>query len=68
MTNNTEKLSSIAIKLEQVERSLRDIEDLLTTTTSPAEETIAEYNMLKDVQSFYMTQYEKEILNVRTNR
>lgn len=68
MTKSTEKLSSIAIKIEQVERSLKGIEDLLTTTTSPAEETIAEYNMLKDVQSFYMTQYEKELLNVRANR
>lgn len=68
MTKNIEKLSSIAIKIEQVERSLRDIEDLLKATTSPAEETIAEYNMLKDVQSFYMTQYEKELLDVRTNR
>ena len=68
MTKSTEKLSSIAIKIEQVERSLKDIEDLLTTTTSPAEETIAEYNMLKDVQSFYMTQYEKELLDVRANR
>lgn len=65
---NTEKLSSIAIKIEQVERSLKDIEDLLTSTTSPAEETIAEYNMLKDVQSFYITQYEKELINVRANR
>jgi len=68
MTKNIEKLSSIAIKIEQVERSLKEIEDLLTTTTSPAEATIAEYNMLKDVQSFYMTQYEKELLDVRTNR
>ena len=68
MTKSIEKLSSIAIKIEQVERSLRDIEDLLKATTSPAEETIAEYNMLKDVQSFYMTQYEKELLDVRTNR
>ena len=68
MTKNIEKLSSIAIKIEQVERSLRDIEDLLKATTSPAEETIAEYNMLKDVQSFYMTQYEKELLDVRANR
>lgn len=68
MMTNTEKLSSIAIKIEQVERSLKDIEDLLTSTTSPAEETIAEYNMLKDVQSFYITQYEKELINVRANR
>ena len=68
MKKSIEKLSSIAIKIEQVERSLRDIEDLLKATTSPAEETIAEYNMLKDVQSFYMTQYEKELLDVRTNR
>ena len=58
MTKNTDKLSSIAIKLEQVKRSLKEIEDLLTSTTSPAEETIAEYNMLKEVQSFYTTQYE----------
>jgi len=65
MMNNTEKLSSIAIKIEQVERSLKEIEDLLTTTTSPAEETIAEYNMLKDVQSFYMTQYESAMKEFR---
>ena len=65
MTKSTEKLSSIAIKIEQVERSLKDIEDLLTTTTSPAEETIAEYNMLKDVQSFYMTQYENAMKEFR---
>ena len=65
MTTSTEKLSSIAIKIEQVERSLRDIEDLLTTTTSPAEETIAEYNMLKDVQSFYTKQYENAMKEFR---
>lgn len=68
MMTNTEKLSSIAIKLEQVERSLKDIEDLLTTTTSPAEETIAEYNMLKDVQSFYTTQYENAMKEFRNAR
>jgi hypothetical protein len=62
---NTEKLSSIAIKIEQVERSLKEIEDILTTTTSPAEETIAEYNMLKDVQSFYNTQYENAMKEFR---
>lgn len=65
MTTNTEKLSLIAIKIEQVERSLKDIEDLLTTTTSPAEETIAEYNMLKEVQSFYTTQYENTMKEFR---
>jgi hypothetical protein len=65
MMNNTEKLSSIAIKLEQVERSLKDIEDLLKSTTSPAEETISEYNMLKDVQSFYTKQYENAMKEFR---
>ena len=57
MMNNTEKLSSIAIKVEQVQHNIAELEEFLTSTTSPAEETIAELNMLKDVRSFYLTQY-----------
>ena len=58
MTKNTEKLSSIAIKIEQVQRSIIDLEDVLKSTTSPANDTIAELKMLKDVRSFYLNQYD----------
>ena len=58
MTKNTEKLSSIAIKIEHVQRSITDLEDVLKSTTSPANDTIAELKMLKDVRSFYLNQYD----------
>ena len=58
MTKNTEKLSSIAIKIEQVQRNIADLEDVLKSTTSPADDTIAELKMLKDVRSFYLNQYD----------
>ena len=58
MTKNTEKLSSIAIKIEQVQRNIADLEDVLKSTTSPANDTIAELKMLKDVRSFYLNQYD----------
>jgi len=57
MMNNTEKLSSIAIKVDQVQRNIAELEQILTSTTSPADSTIAELKMLKDVRSFYLTQY-----------
>ncbi len=55
--NNTDKLSSIAIKVDQVQRNIAELEQILTSTTSPADSTIAELKMLKDVRSFYLTQY-----------
>jgi hypothetical protein len=57
MTKNIEKLSSIAIKIEQVEREIKFLEEFLSGTSGPAEQSIAELKMLKDVQSFYRTQY-----------
>lgn len=57
MMNNTDKLSSIAIKVDQVQRNIAELEQILTSTTSPADSTIAELKMLKDVRSFYLTQY-----------
>jgi hypothetical protein len=57
MMNNTEKLSSIRIKLDHVEREIKLLEDLLIETSGPAEQSIAELKMLKEVQSFYRTQY-----------
>lgn len=57
MTKNTEKLSLIAIKIEQVQRNIADLEHVLKSTTSPANDTIAELKMLKDVRSFYLNQY-----------
>ena len=57
MMNNTEKLSTIRIKLDHVEREIEFVEEYLTSTAAPAEETIAELKMLKEVQSFYRTQY-----------
>ena len=58
MTKNTEKLSLIAIKIEQVQRSITDLEHVLKSTTFPADDTIAELKMLKDVKSFYLNQYD----------
>ena len=58
MTKNTEKLSLIAIKIEQVQRNIADLEHVLKSTTSPANDTIAELKMLKDVRSFYLNQYD----------
>lgn len=57
MTNNTEKLSSIRIKLDHVEREIKFLEEFLSGTSGPAEQSIAELKMLKEVQSFYRTQY-----------
>ena len=57
MMNNTEKLSSIRIKLDHVEREIKFLEEFLSGTSSPAEQSIAELKMLKEVQSFYRTQY-----------
>ena len=57
MMTPTEKLSAIRSKLDHVEREIEFIEAYLTSTAGPAEETIAELNMLKEVQSFYRTQY-----------
>jgi hypothetical protein len=57
MMNHTEKLSSIRIKLNQVENEIKFLEEYLLTTSGPAESTIAELNMLREVQSFYITQY-----------
>ena len=53
----TEKLSTIRIKLDHVEREIEYVEAYLTSTTGPVEETIAELKMLKEVQSFYRNQY-----------
>lgn len=58
MTKNTEKLSLIAIKIEQVQRNIADLEHVLKSTTSPANDIIAELKMLKDVRSFYLNQYD----------
>lgn len=58
MTKNTEKLSLIAIKIEQVQRNIADLEHVLKSTTSPADDIIAELKMLKDVKSFYLNQYD----------
>ena len=55
--NNTEKLSSIRIKLDHVEREIKFLEEFLSGTSVPAEQSIAELKMLKEVQSFYRTQY-----------
>ena len=57
MINLTEKLSSIRTKLDHVEREIEFLEAYLTSTSGPAEQTIAELNMLKDVQNFYRIQY-----------
>ena len=54
--NNIERLSSIKLKMESVGREISNIEDILSTTTSPQETLIAELNMLKDVKSFYQQQ------------
>ena len=53
----TEKLSAIRSKLNHVEREIEFLEAYLISTTGPAEATVAELNMLKEVQSFYRTQY-----------
>lgn len=42
--------------MESVGREISNIEDILSTTTSPQETLIAELNMLKDVKSFYQQQ------------
>ena len=71
MINHTEKLSLIRIKLDQVEDEIRFLEDYLMTTSGPAEETIAELNMLREVQNFYVTQYSnvmKEMLKDAATR
>jgi hypothetical protein len=57
MINPTEKLSSIRTKLDLVEREIEFLEAYLTSTSGPAKDTIAELNMLKDVQNFYRIQY-----------
>ena len=57
MMTPTEKLSLIRTKLDHVEREIEFLEACLTSTTGPAESTISELSMLKDVQSFYRTQY-----------
>ena len=56
MMSNIERLSSIRIKMETVDREITNIESILTKTTCPQETLIAELNMLKDVQSFYQQQ------------
>jgi hypothetical protein len=57
MMTPTEKLSSIRIKLNQVESEIKFLEEYLVSTAGPAEATIAELNMLKEVLVFYRTQY-----------
>jgi hypothetical protein len=57
MINPTEKLSSIRTKLDHVEREIEFLEAYLTSTSGPANDTIAELNMLKDVQNFYRIQH-----------
>jgi spore coat polysaccharide biosynthesis protein SpsF (cytidylyltransferase family) len=57
MTSPTESLSSIRTKLNNVENEIKFLEELLIATSGPAKDTIAELNMLKDVQSFYRNQY-----------
>lgn len=51
--NNTNRISEIQVKLNHVQREIKDINSYLTSTTSPAETMIAELNMLKEVESFY---------------
>ena len=53
----TEKLSLIRTKLDTVENEIKYLEDLLTVTSGPQQETIAELKMLKEVESFYRKQY-----------
>jgi hypothetical protein len=53
MTKNTNRISEIQVKLDHVQREIKDINSYLTSTTSPAETMIAELNMLKEVESFY---------------
>lgn len=65
MTNNTEKLSSIRIKLDHVEREIKFLEEFLSGTSGPAEQSIAELKMLKEVQSFYRTQYNNALKEER---
>ena len=57
MISPTESLSSIRTKLNNVENEIKFLEELLIATSGPAKDTIAELNMLKDVQSFYRNQY-----------
>lgn len=57
MISPTESLSSIRTKLNSVENEIKFLEELLIATSGPAKDTIAELNMLKDVQSFYRNQY-----------
>jgi hypothetical protein len=57
MMTPTEKLSSIRIKLNHVESEIKFLEEYLVSTAGPAESTIAELNMLKEVLVFYRTQY-----------
>ena len=53
----TEKLSLIRTKLDTVEYEIKYLEDLLTVTSGPQHETIAELNMLKEVEAFYRKQF-----------
>jgi hypothetical protein len=57
MINPIDKLSSIRIKLNHVEREIEFLEAYLVSTTGPAEATVAELKMLKEVLVFYRTQY-----------
>ena len=56
MTKNTEQPISIAFKIEKINQEISYLEDLITTTASPLEETLAELKMLKDVRQFYLSQ------------
>ena len=57
MISPTEKLSLIRTKLNKVEEEINFLESYLTSTSGPAEDSIAELKMLKEVESFYRVQY-----------
>ena len=67
MISPTEKLSLIRAKLDKVEEEINFLESYLTSTSRPAEDSIAELKMLKEVESFYRLQYNNAYQEVKDN-
>ena len=67
MTKNIKDLSSIQEKLIKISAEIKGCQDYLESTSGPAEATIAELNLLKQVQAFYRKQYKEALKNDDSN-
>jgi hypothetical protein len=56
MIDNIENRLYYTSKIEKVSLQLKAIEELLLETSSPADDVIIEYHMLKEVKAFYHEQ------------